>query len=455
MGRLTCFWVGLAMEDSVCSRIDFISFRRSLLAVLGVSALACGPGIPPGQPDSGTDSNDSDSLTSLTGLSLSNTGPTGGGSESSSAGEDSTTWECQGYTETTTETLCQPPPAGTTTASTGGSDGSDTDVGSTGGESGSLTTSAGTLTAGDTDTDGGLCDAYVGTLPIDFYYDTLIESIGPYEQDGMCCWDVTYEQMYPCGRPFLIDAVPRVATVREREDWSDRDRPDLDDLDDHTRMLLAGAWLEDALAEHASIAAFARFALQLLALGAPPDLIADTHRAIADELEHARLCFTLASAYADREIGPGALAMGGALTDDIDLASVVVAAIREGCIGETMAAMQAEVARGLAQDPIVVASLDRIAADESRHAALAWRFVDWAVKQGGRRIRDVAADAFIRYAPNGAGNTRSPSPDLTAHGRISASDLALLQRRTYDEVIRPCAAAVLSMQAERGDHVLM
>jgi hypothetical protein len=33
--------------------------------------------------------------------------------------------------------------------------------------------------------------------------------------------------------------------------------------------------------------------------------------------------------------------------------------------------------------------------------------------------------------------------------------LALLQRRTYDEVIRPCAAAVLSVQAERRDHMLM
>ena len=110
--------------------------------------------------------------------------------------------------------------------------------------------------------------------------------------------------------------------------------------------------------------------------------------------------------------------------------------------------MQAEVALGLAGDAAVRRALHRIAEDEAAHAALAWRFVDWAVKTGGNRIREVAREAFDRWAPSAAGNTAGPSPDLQRHGRLHESDLALLQRRTYDEVIRPCANALLAPAPE-------
>ncbi len=260
------------------------------------------------------------------------------------------------------------------------------------------------------------------------------------------------------GRTFFVHDEPRVAGVLARGDWPDRERPDVAGLSSQTRARLAAAWLEDALAEHAAIAAFARFALQLLALGAPPDLLAETQRAMEDEIEHARLCFAIASAYAGRDLGPNALPMDGVLAGEIDLAAVVVATIREGCIGETLAAMRAEVARGLARDPAVADALERIAADEVRHAALAWRFVDWAVKHGGAPIRHAAAGAFARFAPAKV-HTRPGAPDLDLqhHGRLGAADLALLQRRTYDEVIRPCAAAVLAVppSAPRSDHLWM
>jgi hypothetical protein len=300
----------------------------------------------------------------------------------------------------------------------------------------------------DSGTDGGLCDGYLDNPPVENYYGELIELSGPFEEEGMCCYDVTYEVQYPCGRPFYVQDRPRVADVAARRDWADRERPHVEGLDTATRQRLATAWLEDALAEHASIASFARFAMQLLALGAPPELLADTHAAMDDELEHARLCFALASAYAGRELGPGTLPIGDALLDALDLEAAVVSAIREGCIGETMAAMQAEVAFGLAGDPAVLRALDRIKRDEAAHAALAWRFVDWAVKSGGNRIREVAREAFERWAPTAAGNTAGPSPDLQRHGRLHDSDLALLQRRTYDEVIRPCANALLAVPVE-------
>jgi hypothetical protein len=60
------------------------------------------------------------------------------------------------------------------------------------------------------------------------------------------------------------------------------------------RRRLAERWSRAALAEHASIASFARFTLQLLRGG-------------LDEIEHARLSFRVASVFAGRSLGPGPL----------------------------------------------------------------------------------------------------------------------------------------------------
>ena len=57
-----------------------------------------------------------------------------------------------------------------------------------------------------------------------------------------------------------------------------------------------GAWAARfarmAVEEHASIAAFARTICQLMALGAPARLLADTQRALGDEIEHATSCLS-------------------------------------------------------------------------------------------------------------------------------------------------------------------
>ncbi|MCA9546694.1 MAG: ferritin-like domain-containing protein, partial [Myxococcales bacterium] len=62
-----------------------------------------------------------------------------------------------------------------------------------------------------------------------------------------------------------------------------------DSEDPAQRARLADHWTRQALAEHASVASFARFALHLMAVGAPPDLLVATHQAGLDEIEHARL----------------------------------------------------------------------------------------------------------------------------------------------------------------------
>jgi hypothetical protein len=142
--------------------------------------------------------------------------------------------------------------------------------------------------------------------------------------------------------------------------------------------------------EHASIAAFARFNLQLLALGAPPELLEASTRALADETEHAKLCFTLASAYAGRALGPAPLDVSSSL-EQRSLGAILDLVIAEGCFGETSAALEALEAADLAADPVIASAYSRIARDEEQHAALAFRFVRWALDKEPALASRVAA----------------------------------------------------------------
>lgn len=191
------------------------------------------------------------------------------------------------------------------------------------------------------------------------------------------------------GRPFLVRQVARTAGVAGRSDWLDEPlRPNLVGLDAPVRERLASQWLHAARLEHASIAAFSRFLLELLAFGAPADLVARTIQAMDDERRHAELCFALASAYAGLPLGPGELDLEGALPAP-SLEHSLLTAIREGCVGETVAALEAAELGERVADPTLRAVLARIAADEKRHAELAFQFVKWALLRGDERARAI------------------------------------------------------------------
>jgi len=106
------------------------------------------------------------------------------------------------------------------------------------------------------------------------------------------------------GRPYIDATGEKVAPARSGRGWARGRRPDVRRLTAAERAVLAAAWTEDALVEHASVAAFARTTLELMALGAPAELLAGAQAAAADEVRHARLSFALASAYAGREVEP-------------------------------------------------------------------------------------------------------------------------------------------------------
>ncbi len=184
------------------------------------------------------------------------------------------------------------------------------------------------------------------------------------------------------GRPLRVRGRPRTASTTNNDRWIEHDLvPDLDGLESEQRAAHATRWTRDAQAEHASIAAFARLSLDLLALGAPPDLVDRTHHAALEESRHARLTFALASAYAGVAIGPTQwpAALRGAGQENIRAARrrVLLESILDGLYGEALAAERARCELDTCREASVRKVLAVIAEDEARHADLAMEVVSW------------------------------------------------------------------------------
>lgn len=193
-----------------------------------------------------------------------------------------------------------------------------------------------------------------------FYWEKLDSTSGT-----QCCY-MTSEQCYG-GRPFLVAGERRVAALDPRE------------AAPHQSNALWREWTDDALTEHASVAAFARLTLQLMACGAPPDLVRDSQLASLDELRHARFCLEQAALFGDAPSDIGRIELHDGLRD-FSFTELVRNNLREGCVGETLAALRAREQARLAERPSTRAGLTALAEDETVHAELAFRILRWCLQ---------------------------------------------------------------------------
>lgn len=175
---------------------------------------------------------------------------------------------------------------------------------------------------------------------------------------------------------------------------------------------LGQEWTKSALGEHASIASFAAFSIALMTNGAPSNLVQDALNAALDEVRHARTSFAIASKLRGQDIGPGSLPESKHEFGH-DLKALAIAVAKEGCIDETLSALDAAYKAkliGLALDSelegIEYAGIDRdtlawiqkelsvIAMDESRHSALAWRTMNWICSVDSEACDEVKTNVF-------------------------------------------------------------
>ncbi|MCB9606123.1 MAG: hypothetical protein H6716_06005 [Polyangiaceae bacterium] len=211
------------------------------------------------------------------------------------------------------------------------------------------------------------------------------------------------------------------------------------------RHRLAELWLERAQNEHASVASFDRFCLGLLAVGAPPDLLESAHHAALDEVLHAKLCFAIASQYAAEPLGPGPLPIGGALDGDLSLTGLAVSTALEGCLGETLSAIEADRCAELAEPPAIRVAMEIIAKDEAGHAELAWAFLRYACEFGGEDTLQAVRESFgpaLHASAAAATKYACSDPDVNGYGFLDADEARRVREQALTEVLIPAAKAL-------------
>ncbi|MBK9752712.1 MAG: hypothetical protein IPO88_04250 [Nannocystis sp.] len=274
------------------------------------------------------------------------------------------------------------------------------------------------------------------------------------KDETICCY---HWFDYCSGRPLLADDQALRAPLRPGSAWLSGhvSEDSVAALPLAARRHLAGLWLRDAGDEHAAVAAFARATLELMAVGAPPELIFASQQASLDEIHHARSCFSLAALYADEPAEPGPLP--ALAPRDGGLVALARNTFLEGCLGETVAALAALRAGRSCQLAPVREVLATIADDETRHAELAWATLAFTVHHGG-----PAVAAALRELASSIGDRlhdASPEPELpaeltrevlAAHGRLGPAALATARSDAWHDIVVPTLELILGA-AEAAD----
>ena len=205
---------------------------------------------------------------------------------------------------------------------------------------------------------------------------------------------------------------------------------------DCDRDALAQQWRENGRTEHASVAAFAKHSLSLVALGAPPRLIADAQRDALDEIRHTELCFSLARALDGVSASPAAFPEAQSpealpASRAVALAQLAVHSLIDGALHEGVSArIIAKLARRAEVETIRQVLLE-IAADEGRHASHAWDVVRFCLDEGGAPVL-AALDGALLTLPHSMSSPLPPAAEGGSWERFGIHGAAL-ERDEYEK----------------------
>ena len=135
-------------------------------------------------------------------------------------------------------------------------------------------------------------------------------------------------------------------------------------------------WIGSAESEHASIASFARHTLQLLSLNVPAEILLSSQNAAIDEVRHTETSYGVANAVLKTAISPDVLDIQHGLKH-LSFEEIVKSIIQEGCIQETLSAIEVNLAANLAGHSWLRQVMLQIATEEANHAQLAWDTIQW------------------------------------------------------------------------------
>lgn len=174
-------------------------------------------------------------------------------------------------------------------------------------------------------------------------------------------------------------------------------------------VALGKYFAETAHLEKASVVAFRILQRELRAAGAPVELVRAAARAARDEVRHARATASLARRHGAK---PAKVVVEDSKIGTRSLEMLATENAVEGCVRETFGALVASWQAEHAADSSIANALRPIAADETRHAALAWAIANWAKNKLDRganaRIEKAMTDA-IRDLEASATNESHPT----------------------------------------------
>jgi hypothetical protein len=136
-----------------------------------------------------------------------------------------------------------------------------------------------------------------------------------------------------------------------------------------------------------------------------------------------------------------------------DLEAFAIALVREGCVGETCGAAEAaEGARGVT-DPALRSAMETIAADEQRHAVLAWKTLQWVwpklSSEARARVMDAARDEAMALSSTGS-TADETSSALAEVGVLGTAATASLRADVWRTVVSPTLEALGSSVETRA-----
>ena len=244
-----------------------------------------------------------------------------------------------------------------------------------------------------------------------------------------CCYPVEVVDSDPnadcmVGRPYFENGESLSAPLRSTSQTFRTER--------------ALAWAKAGAGEHASVAAFARLALELMRHGAPTTLLRGVHQAALDEVRHAEVCWSFAERFGAERVPAGAFPFAGPVAVDGSPAGLAAAAVREGCLAETLGAHVLTEAARLAPEPAVRESLGAIAAEEATHAVLSFRIVAWALASGGDAVRAAVREELARPWP------RLDVMELALRAGVEPDLLRTAAAAGVAEVLKPAVTRLLA-----------
>ena len=247
------------------------------------------------------------------------------------------------------------------------------------------------------------------------------------------------------GRPLIFNGIAQTASVSFGKTWSKGPLAKSHQLTFEQRQILSNFWLRTAQMEHASVASFHQFALDLIRFGAPPDLLIRTNKAILDEISHAKAAFAITEGFLNQAISPGDFQMK--IQPATNLAEFAKKVALEAAINETIAVILATVQRAKCTDYAINKFLTKIIREEAEHAELAWDTLRWLIQKGCSDVVDSLRHlTTIDFTPD---VSSFPILGIPSHGLPSQTIIFSVLKHAYQHVVIPNLKMILEDEMVR------